>query len=177
MKRVLLSFMVLGWIAALSASPAAAQKARLSIGAGGVVPTGDYSTVDNAGWELMGAVELGIPRSPLGVRVDAMYGQTSHQGGLFSGSTKLSGGTANAVYRIGAPMVPVKLYVLGGLGYYKVDLGAGASESKVAFDGGTGLRLGLGPMNVFGEARFISVRTSGSPLNFFPVTVGLSFGM
>ena len=32
-------------------------------------------------------------------------------------------------------------------------------------------------MKVFGEARFISVRTSGNAMNFFPVSVGLTFGM
>ena len=176
MNRVLLSLVVLGWMGALAASPAAAQKPRLSLGLGGVVPSGDYSTLDNAGWHLMGALDVGLPRSPLSVRADLVYGQTSHQGGLLAGSTKLSGGTANAVYHIGAPLVPVKVYLLAGLGYYSVDLGSG-SQSKPAFDAGTGVALGFGPMHVFGEARFISVRTSGSATNFFPVTVGFTFGM
>jgi hypothetical protein len=177
MKRVLLSSMALAWIVALGAAPAAAQHASLSIGAGGVKPSGDYATADNMGWQLMGAVEVSVPRMPLAVRVDALYGQTTHQGGLLTGSTKLSGGTVDAVYRIGAPLVPIRAYVLAGLGYYRVDLGAGASESKPAFGGGAGLSLGLGPMKVFGEARYMSIRTSTSPLNFFPVSVGLTFGL
>lgn len=176
MKRVLLSLMVLGW--ALGASPAAAQRASLSIGGGGVKPSGDYASFDNTGWQLMGAVEVGLPHAPIGVRIDGMYGQTTHQGGsLFSGSTKLSGGTANVVYRVGAPMIPIHPYVLAGVGYYRVDLGAGATESKPAFGGGAGLTVGVGPMKVFGEARYLTVRTSGNPLNFFPVSVGLTFGM
>jgi hypothetical protein len=32
-------------------------------------------------------------------------------------------------------------------------------------------------MKLFGEARFITVRTTGGALNFFPVSVGLTFGM
>ena len=175
MKRVLLGLVALGSIAA--SSPAAAQRPRLSLGAGGVKPSGDYGAVDNMGWNVVGALEVGLPRSPLAVRADVTYGQTTHQGGsLLTGSTKLSGMTADAVYRIGAPMVPVRLYVLAGAGYYHVDID-GASESKPAFDAGTGVSLGVGPMKVFGEARFITVRTSGSAMNFFPVSVGLTFGM
>src|SRR5207247_2012540 len=98
------------------------------------------------------------------------------RGGLLTGGTKLTGGTANAVYHIGAPMVPVKVYLLAGLGYYSVSI-SGSSQSKPAFDGGTGVALGFGPMHIFGEARFISVRTSNSATNFFPVTLGFTFGM
>src|SRR6185436_13763256 len=104
MKRVLLSLVALACIAASAAS---AQKARLSLGAGGIMPSGDYSTADNFGWELMGAVEVSVPKSPIAVRADLMYGHTAHDL-LTTGGTKLTGGTVNAVYRIGAPMVPLR---------------------------------------------------------------------
>src|SRR2546427_3100183 len=117
MKRVLLSLVVLGWMGALVASPAAAQRPRLSLGLGGVVPSGDYSTLDNAGWHLMGALNLGLPHSPLSVGADLVYGHTSHQGALLSGGTNLTGGTANAVYHIGPPMVPGNVYLLAGLAH------------------------------------------------------------
>jgi hypothetical protein len=172
MKRVFLGLMALGLIAA---SSAAAQRPRISVGVGGVKPSGDYGAFDNMGWNLLGAVEMGLPKSPLAVRVDVIYGQTSHQGGP-AGTTKLSGVSADAVYHVGAPMVPVKLYVLAGAGYYRVGID-GVSETKPAFNAGTGVSLGLGPMKLFGEARFITVRTSGSAVNFFPVNVGITFGM
>jgi hypothetical protein len=175
MKKVLLGLIAVGLIAA--SSPAAAQRPRLSLGLGGVKPSGDYGAVDNMGWNLLGALEVGLPKSPLAVRADLVYGQTTHQGGtLFTGSTKLSGLSADAVYHIGAPMVPVRLYVLAGVGYYHVAID-GTSETKPSFNAGTGLSLGIGPMKVFGEARFVTVRTSGSALNFFPVNVGFTFGM
>ena len=176
MKRVLLGLTALVSLAALSASPAAAQRPRLSLGIGGVMPSGDYGTIDNFGWNLTGALEVGLPKSPLAVRADLLYGQTSHDPSFLTGSTKLTGVTANAVYHIGAPMVPVRLYMLAGVGYYHVGADGGG-ETKPAFDAGTGVSLGLGPMKVFGEARFITVRTSGSALNFFPINVGLTFGM
>jgi len=44
--------------------------------------------------------------------------------------------------------------------------------------GGRRLRLlfGLGGLHAFAEARYMSVQTSGSSLNFVPITVGLMFG-
>ena len=174
MKRILLGLIALGSIAA--SSPAAAQRPRLSFGVGGVKPSGDYGAVDNMGWNLLGAVEVGLHKSPLAVRADIVYGQTTHQSGFLTGSTKLSGVSADAVYHIGAPMVPVRLYLLAGAGYYHVAVD-GASETKPSFNAGTGVSLGVGPMKVFAEARFISILTSGSALNFFPVNVGFTFGM
>jgi hypothetical protein len=174
MKRVFLSLVALGCIAASTAS---AQRVKVSVGAGGVLPSGDYSTLDNAGWHVLGAVEVGLPMTGLGVRVDGMYSQTTHAEGFLSGSTTLSGGSADLVYRIGAPAVPVKFYFLAGVGYYNVDLGVG-SESDVGYNGGAGLTFGLGGMNLFAEARYVGVMTSGtSDMTFFPITLGLAFGI
>lgn len=173
MKRVLLSVMAVGCIAA---STAVAQHGRLSLGAGGMVPSGSYSTVDKAGWQVMGAIELTLPDTPLALRVDGMWAQASHQDAvLVSGTTKLNGGTGDLVFRIGAPTVPVLLYLMGGVGYYAVHIDAGW-DSNIAYVGGTGLSFGTGSTKVFLEGRFISVRTSGGAMNFFPVTAGLSFG-
>ncbi|HUK22441.1 MAG TPA: outer membrane beta-barrel protein [Gemmatimonadales bacterium] len=177
MKRVLMSLAVLG-VVALSASPLAAQKAALYLGGGGVMPTGNYAQADNTGWQLQGGLEIGIPHSPFAVRADAMYGETSHQGSIpFTNDTKLSGLSADGVYHIGGGMVPVKLYVLAGVGYHNVNLGSGASESDFSWNAGGGLRIGLGPMNLFAEARYTSIMMTGGSLNFFPITGGLEFGL
>jgi hypothetical protein len=174
MKRVLLGLIALGSIAA--SSPAAAQTPRLSLGVGGVMPSGDYGTVDNVGWNLLGALEVGLPKSPIGVRADFIYGQTTH-GDLFpTGSTTVSGVSADVVYHIGASGVPIKLYVLGGVGYYHVGIDD-ASETKPSYNAGTGLSFGVGPMKLFAEARYISVLTSNSAMTFFPVNLGFVFGM
>jgi hypothetical protein len=45
----------------------------------------------------------------------------------------------------------------------------------VAFDGGVGMSAILRGATVFGEARFISVRTSGDATAFTPITAGVSF--
>lgn len=173
MKRVFLSLVALGCIAASTAS---AQHVKVSVGAGGILPSGDYSTLDNAGWHVLGAVEVGLPMTGLGVRVDGMYSQTTHAENFLSGSTTLSGVSGDLVYRIGAPAVPVKFYVLGGVGYYNVDLDVG-SESDMGYNAGAGLSFGLAGLNLFAEARYVGVMTSGtSDLTFFPVTLGMAFG-
>jgi hypothetical protein len=70
-------------------------------------------------------------------------------------------------------MVPLRFYLLAGVGFSFID----GSALSPAFAGGTGLSVGAGPSTAFVEGRFMSVRTSGSALNFFPVTGGLSFGL
>jgi hypothetical protein len=174
MNRVLLSLVALGVIATSAAS---AQHVHFSLGAGGVVPMGDYSNYDNAGWHALGALEVSLPGAPVSVRGDFMYGQTGHDAAsLLTGSTKLTGGTVDAVYRLGAKGVPVRMYFLAGVGYYNVDV-QGQSEGKVAFGGGTGVSFGLGGASLFVEGRWMSIETSGSALTFLPVTLGMTFGM
>ena len=173
MKRVLMNVVAMG---VLAASAASAQHVRVSLGGGGVVPTGDYSSVDKAGWHALGAIEVGLPGSPVAIRGDVMYGETGHDVTLITGGTKLSGGTADVVYRLGAPALPVHLYFLAGVGYYNVDV-SGTSEGKMAFGGGTGISLGMGPAHLFAEGRYMSIETSGSALTFLPVTLGMTFGM
>src|SRR5260370_229341 len=76
-------------------------------------------------------------------------------------------------------------HVLGGavagVGYYDVTSRAQAlpstSRSAVAWSGGGGVAvLGLGPAIGFVEGRYMTIRTSGTPTNLFPVTLGLVFG-
>ena len=93
MKRVLFSLVALACIAASAAS---AQKARLSLGAGGIMPSGDYSTADNFGWELMGAVEVGVPKSPIAVRADLMW-RVVAMSSTFAGNLLLIGSMANLI--------------------------------------------------------------------------------
>jgi hypothetical protein len=180
MKRTLLNALVVAAVSAAGAAPLQAQSAQLGLGGGVIIPSGDYSTADKAGWHGLGMVEFSLPASPASIRIDAMYGQTSHNNNV-GGNTKVAGGTADLVWHAGVPKAPARFYVLGGLGFYnvKVDVtGIGsASESKFTFDLGAGVSAGMGGAKFFGEARFISVRTSGGATNFIPLSVGVLFGL
>jgi hypothetical protein len=162
-------------VAALAAvSDVAAQSVRFGLGGGLALPVGDYKNSDDAGWHVFGKVDVGIPLSPLGVRVDGMYAQTS-QKSLLGGHTKLAGGTANLVWHIPTAVPALKPYFVGGVGLYNFNPGGG-SETKVAWGGGLGAALALGPIQGFAEARYITLQLSGRSLKLVPVTVGVSFG-
>jgi hypothetical protein len=179
MKRRLLNALVVAAVSAAGAATLQAQSAQLGLGGGVIIPIGDFGTADKLGWHGLGMVEFSLPASPAAIRIDAMYGQTSHKSA--GGNTKLVGGTADLVWHMGPSKAPARLYLLGGLGYYnvKVDVtGLGSvSESKFAFDLGAGVSAGMGGAKFFGEARFISVRTSGGATNFIPISVGVLFGL
>jgi hypothetical protein len=146
---------------------------RFGVGGGLTMPIGTYGDFDKAGWHALGVLQFPIGHAPLHGRVDAMYGQTSHDVG--SGSTTLTGATGDILYHIGDRAASVRPYILGGLGFYNVDFG-GASESKFAFGAGGGILFSIGTMHAFLEGRYMSVQTSGSSLNFLPITLGLLFG-
>jgi hypothetical protein len=167
------------WVTALilvllaGASGAAAQSAKFGLGGGLVVPTSDYNTLDKTGWHVLGKVDIGIPMSPIGVRVDALYGQTSHRSPA-TGNTKLAGGMAGAVWHVPTAVPGFKPYLLGGIGFYNVK--TDTSVTKFTWGGGVGTSVGVGPIHGFGEARYMSIQASGGSLKFFLVTVGLAFG-
>lgn len=180
MKRMLFSSLAvaLGLFAApvLHAQSQPTEGIRFGVGGGLTLPMGTFGDVDKAGWHLVGLIQFPISHSPIHFRADAMYGQTSHKSGLGSGSTTLTGATADLLYHLGDRAAKVRPYVLGGLGFYNVDFGGGSSQSKLAFGLGGGILFGVGTMHAFLEGRYMSVQTSGSSLNFLPISVGVMFG-
>jgi hypothetical protein len=172
MKRALLSAMVLG---ILSTSTATAQHARISAGYGRMLPTGDYSSTDQGGWQLMGAVEVTVPHTPLGLRLDQMYGGSRGRTSFDVGTFNVSVVTTSVVCHIGSPAAPLRPYLLAGVGYSVLE-----PEWDFAFTGGGGLSVGAGPWKAFVEGRVISAGNAGStqtPLTFVAITGGLSFGL
>jgi hypothetical protein len=160
----------------LGTTPAAAQKAQptegvsYGVGAGLILPTGNYGTADKMGWHVMGLIQLPIAQSPIHLRFDGMYGMTSNKAPA-TGSIKLAGATADLLYHLGERASSVRPYIMGGLGFFHV--GDGTSESKVAFGLGGGILFGMGTMHAFLEGRYMSIQTSGSSLTFLPITFGL----
>jgi hypothetical protein len=146
---------------------------RFGVGAGLILPMGNYD--DGVGFHALGLVQMPLPNSPVHLRADVMFAQTSHKGG--SGSTRLIGGTVDALYHFGERAASLRPYVLGGLGYYNAhESVSGTSSSNIAFDLGGGVLFGLGAtMHGFAELRYISVQTSGGATAFIPITVGLMF--
>ncbi len=166
--------LALGLVAApaLRAQSQPTEGIRFGFGVGATLPMSDYGNVDKMGYHVLGVLQMPIKASPVHIRVDVMYSQTSHD--VVSGNTTLFGSTVDALYHLGDRAASARPYILGGLGLYNVDAG-GASEAKLAFGFGGGLLFGLSGLNAFVEARYMSVQTSGSSLTFVPITVGLMF--
>src|SRR5207247_5412551 len=57
----------------------AGQSARFGLGGGLIAPLSTYKDDDKAGWLAGATVEFAIPLSPVGVRVDGLYGETKHK--------------------------------------------------------------------------------------------------
>jgi hypothetical protein len=186
MKRLLQWLTAVVLVMLAGPSGATAQSAKFGLGGGLVVPTSDYNTIDKTGWHVLGKVDFGIPMSPIGVRVDAMYGQTSHkdQGGVaVPGNTKLAGGTAGVVWHIPTAVPGFKPYLLasGGVYNFKQTFPSSpgtseVSETKFTWGAGVGVTIGVGPVHGFVEGRYMSIQTSATAVKFIPLTVGVTFG-
>src|SRR5947209_5272535 len=115
MNRVLQLVIALAVASLASVVTVTAQSARFGVGGGLTSPMSDYKDVDKTGWHALARVDFAIPLSPIGIRVDGMYSQTSHKAPFENdGNTKLIGGLASVVWKIPVPAPMVKPYVLAG---------------------------------------------------------------
>jgi len=177
MKRfglVLLAVMAL----VVAARPASAQSIRWGVGAGLLMPMGDYADADKMGYTAGLGGTYYLPGG-VGIRADVSYGTSSEKSGIVDHTTKIMGGMASVVYGFGS--AGPKPYVMGGLGLSNVKFSSGGtdqSETKVSFGVGAGVAfpLGTGGNRLFAETRYTSVSTSGSSVTFLPIIVGISFG-
>ena len=160
----------------LALAGAAPLQAQFFVGAGPTIPTSDFGNYAKTGWMAIGGMQFSLTGMPIKIRVEGMYGSNTHDG-TASEKTNLYGGMANAVFGLGGG--PVGFYLVGGVGYldHHYDPGSSgnpsADEWKAVFGGGAGLNFGLGPLHAFAEARYLNRDNTA----FFPVTVGLRFGM
>ncbi len=149
------------------------------IGAGILLPLGNYSTGDNLGFNILGTAEFPLRNSPVNLRADLMFSTTSHKNSV-GGSTRLLGGDVDAVYNLSKTASTARPYLLGGLGLYNVHVsitgfGSG-SNTNVAMNLGGGINFTLGSTtHAFAEARFLDIFTSGGSTTAIPITVGLRF--
>src|SRR2546430_16723974 len=79
MSRLVLGLAMLGLASLGATAEARAQGTRFGLGGGLAAPTGDYGSVDKGGWHALVKLDFAIPMAPVGVRVDGLYGRTSHK--------------------------------------------------------------------------------------------------
>lgn len=163
------------------AAPAASAQIRWDVGAGLVMPTGDYGDTDKTGVSGGVAGTSWLTGGHLGMRAEFSYTSTRETSGITPHKTTLIGGMVSVVYGLALAGASVRPYVLGGLGVSsgKVTLPGvpTGSETKLAFGGGAGVsfRMGTGGSRIFAEARYMSF-AGARALTYVPIIVGISFG-
>lgn len=183
MKRFLAPF-VLGFCALFSASDAAAQGAsgfHFGIFGGGTVPQGDAEDVFDNGWHGGGLLVFNIPVIPVGLRVDAAYHKLdSADPEISTGDAEILAATADVT--VGFRLLVFKPYVVGGVGYYRLDFSDesfpsafSGTDNETGWNAGAGVSFSLRKIDVFVEARYHSVATDGERFKFVPVSIGIAF--
>jgi hypothetical protein len=158
-----------------AASPAAAQRlVTVGVGGGASVPEGGFGTAVDPGWHALGTLVIGTPMQPLGLRLDGAYNDFASG----SGRQAVTSGTANITYRLPTPGTPISPYLLAGLGAYRGSCSGGATCStgtSFGWNAGLGTKVMFLGIRWFVEGRYHSTDRKPSDVNFFPITVGLTF--
>jgi opacity protein-like surface antigen len=160
----------------------------LGLGGGATFPISDLSNSFNTGYNILASLGAHIPASPIGVRVDGMFNQLPGKSEPNTPSFNAQVWTANAnIVASLIPGAPVTPYLIAGLGYYNTSYRINASGSTVfasgnvhdndfGLNGGAGVRVGLGGIGLFAEARYHNIFTSGTHIQMIPITAGVRFG-
>jgi hypothetical protein len=181
---------------ALSGTTASAQ--GIGLGVGTLVPQGELADGAKSGLAAIASFEFG--RSALAFRLEALWANSDLDGAIIedgddfpipddadvSGDVKFVGGLGSVVFHLGT--AAIRPYVLGGLGYYnrsvaqEADDAAGdliefdSDETVIGYHFGAGVKLKLGPLGIFGEARYHIVDTDEANTRFVPILVGIRLG-
>jgi len=177
MKRLGLVMLAVALCMTAARTAMAQGHLRYGVQAGLLMPVSDYNTADKMGFIGGVGATYWLPGTGnIGVRGDVSYSSTAHKSPV-TGNTKIIGGMASFVYALMPASAPARLMITGGVGYYNVDLGAGAKESKIGFGGGAAVafKMGTGSTRLVVATRYTSVSTA-TKLTFLPITVGLTFG-
>ena len=156
--------------------PSVVKPVRLGVSLGAAIPTGDFGSVVNTGYNATGSVALQPPALPIGFRIDAAFNQFGFKQG--GGNANVFGVTGNALVNI-IPGPALGAYAIGGAGYYHESLSGtidnGTPQNHFGFNIGAGLNIPLTGFNAFIEARYNRISENGGSTSFVPVTVGVLF--
>lgn len=165
------------FVAALVTVPALVAQSPISLGVGGGVtwPRDDLEATTDRGYHGMATLRLGLPLLPVHLRADLMHGQLAGAPDPAS-DLQITSGTVNVGYDV-VPLAVVSVYVVGGAGYYwtKLDESGAERERNGGWNAGAGVRLSLGALRLFAEARYHAIRVADGDAHVVPVTIGIMF--
>jgi hypothetical protein len=172
MRRSLLGSLL---AAGLLLAPAALLPAqRPSIAGGLSAPMSDLGDAADLGYVLAVGLNTGDTDRPLAARLEGAIDDFGLK--RVNQDVRVLSATANAIVNLtpGASSP----YLIGGLGLYNTKFGDAASDNDLGVNLGGGLRLPMGSLRGFFEARYHAVlgnRGAGTHIQFVPVTFGILF--
>jgi hypothetical protein len=164
----------LGLAALASARSAAQSPARFGLDAGVTAPVSGYGSDKNLGYHIGLLIDVRIPESVLGFRIDGAFNEIGYSGNQTKEDIWLM--NANAVLKVptGKAVVP---YAIGGFGIYnshRTLFLANNSSTDPGFNLGGGLRFERHDLTSFVEARYHKV-SGERGIRFVPITFGILF--
>ena len=188
MKRLTVGFLGAALGFTLLAAPVSTANAQFGLGifGGAGVLTGDIGKAFKTGWlaGVYGNYRFGEGQSPVGVRLDIMYGENNGKESVLPGfKLKNTYALAHLLVHILPPETSsVDLYFGGGGGFVSKKISAFGSSSESQTDGalsgilGVGIPVGSGNIKVFFESKWVTVFTDGGSTNIIPVEAGVAIG-
>jgi len=183
MRRLLITLIVVVGAFFLAAVASAQGTTGFHFGffGGGTLPQGEAEDAFDTGWHGGGLLVFNIPVIPVGLRVDAAYHKLdSVASAISTGDAEILAATANVT--VGFRLLILKPYVVGGVGYYRLDFSDesfpsafSGTDNETGWNAGAGVSFSLRKIDIFVEARYHSVATEGQRFKFIPVSVGLVF--
>ena len=162
-------------LAAMGSARGVAQSpARLGLDAGVTAPVSGYGSDKSLGYHLGLLVDVRIPASVLGFRVDGAFSEIGYSGNSTKEDIWLL--NANALLKVptGKTIVP---YAIGGFGIYnshRTLFLANNSSTDPGFNIGGGLRFERHDVTTFVEARYHKV-SGERGIRIVPITLGILF--
>jgi hypothetical protein len=166
-------------------APAAAQsQVYLGLGGGATIPVSNLSDTHSSGYNVLASLGAHIPLTPVGVRVDGMFNQLPGKPDI--GNAQIWAANANLVWSL-VPG-PISPYLIGGGGYYNgeyhvfttpggtVITTGNTHANDFGLNGGAGIRVGVGGIGLFAEARYHYIFAGSTHYEMVPITAGVRFG-
>jgi hypothetical protein len=141
---------------------------------GVTAPVSAYGSDKNVGYHVELLVDVRVPATPLGFRIDGAFHDMKYTGN--STRDQIFMATGDAVLRVptGTTLTP---YLLGGVGIYNSEHNlflATHPATDFGVNVGGGVRIELSEVTTFVEARYH--RTSGNAaIRMLPVSLGILF--
>ena len=181
MKRAPLALFAVLFLVAAGASAQGSSGLHWGLFGGGTLPQGDAEDAFDTGWHGGGLLVFNIPVIPVGLRIDAAYHKLDPVDSAASpGDAEILAATADVT--VGFGLLVLKPYVVGGVGYYRLDFtdeslpsAFSGTENETGWNAGAGVSFRIRKVDVFVEARYHSVSTEGESFQFVPVSIGLAF--